>query len=214
MGETLGISVNVFEKVAREKDRKERLKKFDEWQKIKIQKQKKIKEMKTSKALGLEASSNGSLAFPEDLDDPIYYDSQEDSLDDICDMKGSPIRPPRSPRPMTSTSLKSLGSRGASIVSLDYTSATPSKKWTASAKALERRQDSLTTSTTIKSTSLIEEKQPLAFSKIQSDQTSASKEAIEVIQPQPTPPPPESEPQPVKDKGLKQKLKCGKCEIL
>ena len=114
---------------------------------------------------------------------------------------------------MTSTSLKSLGSRGASIVSLDYTSATPSKKWTASAKALERRQDSLTTSTTIKSTSLIEEKQPLAFSKIQSDQTSASKEAIEVIQPQPTPPP-ESEPQPVKDKGLKQKLKCGKCEIL
>ena len=28
MGETLGISVNVFEKVAREKDRKERLKRY------------------------------------------------------------------------------------------------------------------------------------------------------------------------------------------
>ena len=213
MGETLGIS-DPF-RIARKKDREDRLRKYDEWQKLKIQKQKQIqKNLKSSKALGLEASSNGSLAFPEDLDDPIYYDSQEDSLDDICDMKGSPIRPPRSPRPMTSTSLKSLGSRGASIVSLDYTSATPSKKWTASAKALERRQDSLTTSTTIKSTSLIEEKQPLAFSKIQSDQTSASKEAIEVIQPQTTPPPPESESEPVKDKGLKQKLKCGKCEIL
>lgn len=218
MGETLGISVNVFEKVAREKDRKERLKKFDEWQKIKIQKQKKIKEMKTSKALGLEASSNGSLAFPEDLDDPIYYDSQEDSLDDICDMKGSPIRPPRSPRPMTSTSLKSLGSRGASIVSLDYSSATPSKKW--NVKALERRQDSLTTSN-LKSTSLMSHEKPLAFSKIQSDQTSeaiaSASEEAEVIQP-PQPPTPlttsESEPQTTK---MKQKLKCGgrcACEIL
>ena len=39
MGETLGIAHNVFEKVAREKDRKERLKKFDEWQKVKARKQ-------------------------------------------------------------------------------------------------------------------------------------------------------------------------------
>ena len=30
MGETLGISVNVFEKVAREKDRKERLKRYSQ----------------------------------------------------------------------------------------------------------------------------------------------------------------------------------------
>jgi len=35
MGETLGISHNVFEKAERERDRKERMKKIDEWKKEK-----------------------------------------------------------------------------------------------------------------------------------------------------------------------------------
>ena len=34
MGETLGIAHNVFEKMEREKDRKERMKKYEEWQKV------------------------------------------------------------------------------------------------------------------------------------------------------------------------------------
>ena len=59
MGETLGISHNVFEKVEREKDRKERLKKYEEWQKTKAKKQQKIAEMKAKLK---EANSNGSLA--------------------------------------------------------------------------------------------------------------------------------------------------------
>ncbi len=33
MGETLGIAVNVFEKAERERDRKERMKKLEEWKK-------------------------------------------------------------------------------------------------------------------------------------------------------------------------------------
>lgn len=42
MGETLGISHNVFEKVVREKDRKERIKKYEEWQKEKKHRMKEI----------------------------------------------------------------------------------------------------------------------------------------------------------------------------
>ena len=192
MGETLGIAHNVFEKVAREKDRKERLKKFDEWQKIKIQKQKKIEEMKKIRAL--EASSNGSLAMPEDLDDPIW-DSQE-GLDDMLDMKGSPIRPPRSPR-MTSTSLKSLGSRGASIVSLD----TPRKLVAKS--SIDRRHDSI----------VIGDQNPQHvqenFSKIESEPTTTDEVVI-----QEQPPPQLTSSESMKDVKSKRKLKCGKCDIL
>ena len=192
MGETLGIAHNVFEKVAREKDRKERLKKFDEWQKIKIQKQKKIEEMKKIRAL--EASSNGSLAMPEDLDDPIW-DSQE-GLDDMLDMKGSPIRPPRSPR-MTSTSLKSLGSRGASIVSLD----TPRKSVAKS--SIDRRHDSI----------VIGDQNPQHvqenFSKIESEPTTTEEVVI-----QEQPPPQLTSSESMKDVKSKRKLKCGKCDIL
>ena len=47
MGETLGISHNVFEKMEREKDRKERMKKYEEWQKVKIKKQRKLEEVRS-----------------------------------------------------------------------------------------------------------------------------------------------------------------------
>ncbi len=70
MGETLGIAHNVFEKVAREKDRKERLKKFESWQKEKVLKQEKIKNLQEKLK---EKKQNGSLAnifaTEEDLDD-------------------------------------------------------------------------------------------------------------------------------------------------
>ncbi len=42
----MGISHNVFEKMEREKDRKERLKKYEEWQKEKVKKQRKLEEMR------------------------------------------------------------------------------------------------------------------------------------------------------------------------
>ena len=41
MGETLGIAHNVFEKMEREKDRKERLKKYEEW--VKEQEKRKLR---------------------------------------------------------------------------------------------------------------------------------------------------------------------------
>ena len=59
MGETLGIAHNVFEKVAREKDRKERIKKYDEWQRLKIKKQQKINELRK------QSSMASVLAIPE-----------------------------------------------------------------------------------------------------------------------------------------------------
>ena len=68
MGETLGIAHNVFEKIEREKDRKERLKKYEEWQKTKVKKQQKIAEIK-AKIKEAEASNNGNrlaqVAEPE-----------------------------------------------------------------------------------------------------------------------------------------------------
>ena len=59
MGETLGIAHNVFEKIEREKDRKERLKKYEEWQKTKVKKQQKIVEFK-AKIKEADASNNGN----------------------------------------------------------------------------------------------------------------------------------------------------------
>ena len=130
--------------------------------------QRKIEELKRLKTL--EASSNGSLAMPEDLDDPIY-DSEEGL--DMLDMTGSPIRPPRSPR-MTSTSLKSLGSRGASIVSLDIREATASASASTSLRKLtakpsiDIRQDSLVQN----NSQDLSIEPPLAFSKIESSDSS------------------------------------------
>lgn len=45
MGETLGIAHNVFEKVAREKDREERLKQYEEWQKDHAKRKQQLTEM-------------------------------------------------------------------------------------------------------------------------------------------------------------------------
>ena len=68
MGETLGIAHNVFEKIEREKDRKERLKKYEEWQKTKVKKQQKIAEIK-AKIKEAEASNKcnrlAQVAEPE-----------------------------------------------------------------------------------------------------------------------------------------------------
>ncbi len=74
MGETLGIAHNVFEKVAREKDRKERLKKFEDWQKEKAAKEQKIKRIRDNLK---EKNQNGSLAnifaTEEDLGNTSNY---------------------------------------------------------------------------------------------------------------------------------------------
>jgi len=123
MGETLGISVNVFEKVAREKDRKERLKRFDEWQRLKIQKQKKISGIRK------QASVASVLAMPEDLDDPIYNaeDSKSFGFSDYnmspyksCKSLSSAKMPPKSPKCMSSKaqSMKSIDQSMASAASI------------------------------------------------------------------------------------------------
>ena len=110
MGETLGIAHNVFEKVAREKDRKERIKKYDEWQRLKIKKQQKINELRK------QSSMASVLAMPEDLDDPIYDEQVNKSFAEFSDYNmSSPYKsckslsstriPPRSPRCMASKGL-------------------------------------------------------------------------------------------------------------
>ncbi len=45
MGETLGISHNVAEEMERKRDRKERLKKYEEWQKEQEKRKLKLKDM-------------------------------------------------------------------------------------------------------------------------------------------------------------------------
>ena len=59
MGETLGITHKVFEKMECEKDPKERLKKHEAWQKTMVKKQQKIVEIK-AKIKEAEASNNGN----------------------------------------------------------------------------------------------------------------------------------------------------------
>jgi hypothetical protein len=46
MGETLGIAHNVFENMEREKDRKERLKKYEEWLKDQEKRKTRLKDMR------------------------------------------------------------------------------------------------------------------------------------------------------------------------
>ncbi|TRY61924.1 hypothetical protein TCAL_16259 [Tigriopus californicus] len=58
MGETLGIAHNVFEKMERERDRKERIKKYEEWQKVKVKKQQKLKVMKAKIRVNEELRRN------------------------------------------------------------------------------------------------------------------------------------------------------------
>ena len=59
MGETLEIAHNVFEKIEREKDQNERPKKYEAWQKTKVEKQQKIAEIKV-KIKEAECSNNGN----------------------------------------------------------------------------------------------------------------------------------------------------------
>lgn len=133
MGETLGIAHNVFEKVAREKDRKERLKKFDEWQRTKAKKQQRLVGLKAR--LGPNGSF-ASMADPEDLDDPIF----EDCDDEFNDYSHSPYKstkslskmPPMTPKtPRLTARSKAVSLRNfqsnsssASLGSLDDPSST------------------------------------------------------------------------------------------
>ena len=45
MGETLGIAHNVFEEMERKRDRKERLKKYEEWTKEQEKRKNRLKDM-------------------------------------------------------------------------------------------------------------------------------------------------------------------------
>ena len=72
MGETLGISHNVFEKVEREKDRKERLKKYEEWQKEHVKKKAKLKEMRSRiRVVEKNVPSNNSSASLGNIADDV-----------------------------------------------------------------------------------------------------------------------------------------------
>jgi hypothetical protein len=77
MGETLGIAHNVFEKMEREKDRKERLKKYEEWQKEQEKRKLRLKDMQARK-VGPGAGANVMILeivspkkSPKDL--ALYY---------------------------------------------------------------------------------------------------------------------------------------------
>lgn len=132
MGETLGIAHNVFEKVAREKDRKERLKKFDEWQKQKAKKQQRLVELRAR--MGPNGSV-ASMADPEDLDDPIFedcdyeYDYSNSPYKSTKSLSKMPPMTPRTPRLTPRSKAVSLrnfqsNSSSASLGSLDDPSST------------------------------------------------------------------------------------------
>lgn len=70
MGETLKIAHNVFEKMERERDRKERLKKYEDWQKEKVKKKQRLKEIQ-HRIKEVEKSKPGSLGGPSSMDDGI-----------------------------------------------------------------------------------------------------------------------------------------------
>ena len=86
MGETLGIAHNVFEKMERERDRKERMKKYEDWQKEKVKKQQKIKEMQ-AKVKDAEAVKKKSFVDPNGAPGQaisatyLRTDSTEDMMD-------------------------------------------------------------------------------------------------------------------------------------
>ena len=80
-------------------------KRFDEWQRLKIQKQKKISGIRK------QASVASVLAMPEDLDDPIYNpeDNKSFGFSDYnmspyksCKSLSSAKMPPKSPKCMSS----------------------------------------------------------------------------------------------------------------
>ena len=58
----MGIAHNVFEKMQREKDRKERMKKYEDWQKEKQMKKKRLSEMQKQLKEAKAASSSSSSA--------------------------------------------------------------------------------------------------------------------------------------------------------
>ncbi len=124
MGETLGIAHNVFEKVAREKDRKERLKKYEEWQRVKLKRQQRIKDMRTR--IGPNGSV-ASMADPEDLDDPIMGEDFDLTFDSPYKSSKSlavgPLQsgtPQRSPQRMTCKKLSLQNFKAHSLASLDH----------------------------------------------------------------------------------------------
>lgn len=65
MGETLGIAHNVFEKMERERDRKERLKKVEDWNKEKQKKKQRIKEMQMKVEEQQKKVSTGERQQPQ-----------------------------------------------------------------------------------------------------------------------------------------------------
>lgn len=76
MGETLRISHNVFEKAERDKDRKEKLKKFEDWQKVKKEKGEKLRRMQ-SKIRDARRLSNQNLPQVNDNSNENNLESEE-----------------------------------------------------------------------------------------------------------------------------------------
>ena len=63
MGETLGIAHNVFEKMERERDRKERLKKYEEWTKEQERRKLRLRDMQARCVRRYQSLSNGITAM-------------------------------------------------------------------------------------------------------------------------------------------------------
>jgi len=64
MGETLGIAHNVFEKMEREKDRKERMKKYEEWLKDQEKRKTRLKDIQArSRSTIQKSKSNSRLCY-------------------------------------------------------------------------------------------------------------------------------------------------------
>ena len=91
MGETLGIAHNVFEKMAREKDRKERLKKYEDWQKEKVRKKQRLRDMRDKIKKAEKANEEEDNCNDEELE---YEDEEELPAEDFPGEQKSTTPPP------------------------------------------------------------------------------------------------------------------------
>ena len=103
MGTTLGIAHNVFDKVKVEKDRKERLKDFDDWQKEKARKVKALKELQDNLRRLKESREEDKIVTECSINSAISV-GESDDIEDQIDIRTGARR--KTSRPYNRSSIK------------------------------------------------------------------------------------------------------------
>ena len=110
MGTTLGISHNVFDKVKVEKDRKERLKDYDDWQKEKARKMKALDEFKSNLRNLRESRAERDIVTESSIVSITSVGDEEDK-DNKTDIRTGARR--KTSRPHKRNSIKKSSHKGS-----------------------------------------------------------------------------------------------------